>query len=382
MDTGVSRPGGGIPGEAEPPPRAESGARAAVASAVAPPYPPSWVDRLTAGVDRLPLPAWLVYLAAGLALALLYLALLLSSAQWATGRLPLGTALIYSLLNGLTAPYLLGFIHYLDHSAAGALARFRPVLTVDEAGYDRLRYQLTTLPPRATWIAAGLGVVYGVVAQVLSMLNGQDLGTGTESPVPIAFIIGYNFLLYVLVLVVVYHTLHQLRLVNTIYTQHTRINLFQLGPLYALSALTARTAISIGIPTYIWFQANSAATATTAVPNVIQTVFLSIVMLLTFIWPLVGAHNLLEREKQRLQDAVARRVEATITELQRRVDAGEPEAIAALKGTLDGLLTTQGVIDKLRTWPWRTETVSGLGLAFLLPLLIWVVQRVLERLGI
>jgi hypothetical protein len=381
MNTEVSRPGG-VPGEADPAARAESGARAAVAPAVAPPYPPSWVDRLTDWVDRLPLPVWLVYLAVGLGLALVYLGMLLSSVQWATGRLPFSTALIYSLLNGLTAPYLLGFIHYLDRSAAGALARFRPVLTVDDAGYERLRYQLTTLPPRPPWIAAGLGVVYGVVAQALSMLSGEDPGTGTESPVLIAFIIGYNFLLYVLVLVAVYHTLHQLRLVNTIYTQHTRINLFQLGPLYALSGLTARTAVGIGIPTYVWFQANSAASAATAAPNVIQTVFLSIVMILTFVWPLAGAHNLLEREKQRLQDEVAGRIEATITELQRRVDAGAGEEIGPLKGTLDGLLTTQGVIDKLRTWPWRTETVSGLGLAFLLPILIWVVQRVLERLGI
>jgi hypothetical protein len=382
MDTGVSRPGEGIPGEVDPAACAESGARAAVAPAVAPPYPPSWVDRLTARVDRLRLPAWLVYLGMGVALSLLYLAFILSSAQWASGTLPFSTALVYSFLNGLTGPYLLGLIHYLDNSAAAALARFRPVLAVDDAGYDRLRYQLTTLPPRPMWVAAGLGVVYGVVAQALNMLSAQNPGTGTESPILVMLLIGYNFLLFGLVLVVVYHTLHQLRLVNTIYTRHTRINLFQLGPLYALSGLTARTTVGIGIPTYIWFQANSAANAATSAPNVIQTIFLSILLLLTFIWPLAGAHNLLEREKQRLQDEVARRIEATIMALQHAVDAGKPQDITGLKGTLDGLLATQGVIDKLRTWPWRTETVSGLGLAFLLPILIWVVQRVLERLGI
>jgi hypothetical protein len=53
-----------------------------------------------------------------------------------------------------------------------------------------------------------------------------------------------------------------------------------------------------------------------------------------------------------------------------------------LKETLDGLVTEQGVIDRLRTWPWRTETMRGLGLAFLLPIIIWAVQRVLERLGL
>jgi hypothetical protein len=186
----------------------------------------------------------------------------------------------------------------------------------------------------------------------------------------------------VLVAGLVYHTLHQLRMVNAIYTEHTRINLFQRGPLYTLSGLTARTAIGIGIPTYAWFQANSASAPGTSAYDIIQTVFLSIVMIVTFIWPLVGAHNLLEREKQQLQDEVGRRMEAALSTLHRQVDSGEPGERGALKETLDLLMTEQGVIDKLRTWPWQTGTVSGLGVAFLVPVLIWIVQRVLERLGI
>jgi hypothetical protein len=64
-----------------------------------------------------------------------------------------------------------------------------------------------------------------------------------------------------------------------------------------------------------------------------------------------------------------------------RADSGDLADFASQRGLLDGLLAEQGVIDKLRTWPWRTETISGLGVAFLTPILIWVVQRVLERLG-
>jgi hypothetical protein len=106
-------------------------------------------------------------------------------------------------------------------------------------------------------------------------------------------------------------------------------------------------------------------------------------IVVAFIWPLLGAHSLLEREKQRLQDEVARRIEATIAKLHKQVDSDELEDRAVvLKDTLDGLITEQGVINKLRTWPWRTETVSGLVLAFLRPIVIWIVQRVLQRLGL
>src|SRR5207245_6400032 len=36
------------------------------------PYPPSWVDQVDSWVSRLPLPAWLFYLAIGVALTLSY----------------------------------------------------------------------------------------------------------------------------------------------------------------------------------------------------------------------------------------------------------------------------------------------------------------------
>jgi hypothetical protein len=386
MSTGFSRPGGDFPGDFAPPAGEAAGPPAQTAAPETAgserPYPPSWIDRVTDGVRRLPLPAWVFYLALGLGLSLLYLALLLPFVGEAPGALPLDTVVFYSFLNGMTPAYLLGLIHYLDNSAAAALAQFRPVLTVDAAGYNRLRYHLTTLPAWPTLLAAALGVVYTFVTLLINFFAGQSPGPGAGSPIVIGLVVGFNALIYVLVAVLVFHTLYQLRMVNVIYTQHTRINLFQLGPLYALSGLTARTAVGIGIPTYAWFQANISTTPGSSLPNILQTVFLVIVITLTFIWPLLGAHRLLEQEKQQLQDEVARRIEAALAALHSRADSGDLADYAALKGVLDGLLTEQGVIDRLRTWPWRTETVRGLSAAFLLPILIWVVQRVLERLGI
>ena len=49
---------------------------------------------------------------------------------------------------------------------------------------------------------------------------------------------------------------------------------------------------------------------------------------------------------------------------------------------LGEILIEQGVIQRLRTWPWQTQTISGVGAALLLPLTIWIIQRLLQRLGI
>jgi hypothetical protein len=170
-------------------------------------------------------------------------------------------------------------------------------------------------------------------------------------------------------------------LVNQIYTKYTRINLFQLGPLYALSALAARTAIGFGIPTYLWLQVNTTTATKDATATVFEAGFLGLLIIATFVWPLWGAHRLLQQEKQRLKDAAATRVEATIAELHTRVDTRDLRDGDVLKDVLDGLVTEQGLLDKLPTWPWQPELARGIGAAFLLPLFIWFVQRLLERIG-
>ena len=99
-------------------------------------YEPSWIDRLTDWVSRLPIPAWVFYPVLGLALALL-----LSSVAWA-GRVDDPVMfLVNYLLEAMTLVFILALIHYLDHSAAAALVRFRRVLAVDDAAYKELNYQ-------------------------------------------------------------------------------------------------------------------------------------------------------------------------------------------------------------------------------------------------
>jgi len=340
------------------------------------PYKPSWVNRLTGWVRRLPLPAWVFYLSLGIALMLLA-----SLALWVSGMKATSTFLLYSV-TGMSQAYLLALIHYLDNSAETALARFRPVMTVDDAGYEKLRYQLTTLPARPALIGSCLGIGYAIAILVLNRMTDGNPAREMSPPLAIVLYVVYSILLSWLAALVAYHTIHQLHMVSLIYTKHTRINLFQLGPMYTLSNLAARTAIGIALPTYLWFWLNFSAPSGLSLSDVIPAIFFGSIILVTFIWPLLGAHRLLEREKQRLLDEIAQRIETTITELHNRIDTGElDDKRGVLKDTLDGLVIEQGVIHKLRTWPWRTETVSSVGAAFLLPIIIWVFQRMLTRLG-
>lgn len=327
------------------------------------PYPPSWVDVMTGWVRSLPVPAWLFYLGVALLATLLLL--------------PLDAFDPEMVLSNTSAVYVFALMHYLDDWAAAALRRFRSVMIVDDAEYERLCYQFTTMPRRPALIATIIGLLYATVGLLAFGASDGSLPLATDVVQIIFFYASYTGLV-----VLIYHTVHQLRLVNEIYTHHTRINLFQRGPLYALSRLAARTAIGLSIPTFLWFQVSTSAEDVDYTGAFIETAFLGTVILLTFIWPLLGAHGLLDKEKERLKDQLARRVEATIVELQNRVDSGDLQGRDALRDTLDGLVASQSVIDKLRTWPWQTQTIGGVGAAFLLPLFIWFIQRLLERLGV
>ncbi|HEX8231549.1 MAG TPA: hypothetical protein VF826_19890 [Chloroflexia bacterium] len=367
------RVGAGVSGTSGDPPgtsaeiEAASGAQTQAVGAAPLPYAPSWVDSVTAWVRTLPVPGWVFYLAVIILSAVILL--------------PLDALSPEIVLSSASAVYVFALVHYLDDWAAAALKRFRAVMTVDDAEYERLCYRFTTMPRRPALIATAIGVIYATFG--LLTFGASDPSEAFEiASLFDAVQLIYFYASYTVVGLLIYHTIHQLRIVNEIYTHHTRINLFQRGPMYALSRLAARTSIGISIPTFLWFQLISSSEEADYAPALIETGFFGTVILLTFIWPLLGAHSLLDKEKERLKDQLARRVEATIIELQSRVDSGDYQGRDALRDTLEGLVSSQSVIDKLRTWPWQTQTISGVGAAFLLPLFIWFVQRLLERMGV
>ena len=341
------------------------------------PYPPSWIDRLTAWVERLPGPAWLYYLGAGVVFTLIRTVI-----GWSDGGYPVGTFFPAHILDGFSAAYLLFVLHYLDTRADAALTAFRPVLAVDDAGYELLRYQLTTMPARPALAWSLVGMVFGAVDLpfLLPETQLQSLRYFT-SPAATVVDIGLAALGWMFNGAFLYHTVHQLRLVSRIYTHHTNVNVFETGPLYALSRVSAMTAVALFFITYLYlalwsnWQFGSLADASVGVAFIL-------VALGTFVWPLLGAHNLLQQERAHRKSEVGRRLEAVTNELHRRTDAGDYSDMANMDHAIDGLIKERGVLDKVSTWPWEPETVRVVVTALLLPAVLWTITRVLERLGL
>lgn len=348
---------------------------AAAGGTAAHPYAPSWVDRLMDWIERRPFPPWVVY--AGLGGGLVGLLIAVKAAD---GTYP-AQFYLWHLVLALTGVYYLALVHGLDHLAARALAAFRPNLTVDDATYARLAYELTTMPARpllgftAFWGAWSLLLVATTPAtmyQTFSMFTS-----------PAASVV--EFALWLLAWpaggALIYHTIHQLGLVSRILTTYTRIDLFALQPLYAFSRLTAATAAGFVLIAYAWLSALPMLFTLSTAPFAVIMVLINIILVAaTFSGPLWGVHRLIVAEKRTWQAALGARLRATILALQQAVDTGDRAAGTQYKDIFASLSAADAALDKVPTWPWNPATVQGLITAVFLPLVLWLITRVLERL--
>ncbi len=339
-----------------------------------PPYSPSWVDRLTAWLSRLPGPSWSYCLGLGLVLLVLFFTVL-----WIEGIYPIGTVLpSYVFIAGIV-PCFLGLFHYLDDRATEALAALRPVLKVSDREYCRLRYRLETLPRLPTLLASlawGIVVVLGMVSGAFDMPRAYQVLT--DAPVSRVLLYGVSLIALCVIGAFLYHTVHQLGVIHRIYGRHTCVNLFTVRPLYAFSGVAALTSVALTASFYGWIALNPGmlddpvAAFGVAVP---WTVF----ALVSFAWPFLGVHRLLVREKERALSEAALRLDATVNELHRQIDSGRLEGMGDLNRAIASLEVEQKLLGKVPTWPWRPEAVRLLVTALLIPFLLWIGQYLLQR---
>ncbi len=96
-----------------------------------------------------------------------------------------------------------------------------------------------------------------------------------------------------------------------------------------------------------------------------------------FVLPLREMHTRLAAEQQRLQFAAEERLKAILEELAKDVDAVDLARADALNKTLGSLLQQRDVLAKLPTWPWSTGTLRGFVTLILLPIALFLAQRIL-----
>jgi hypothetical protein len=182
---------------------------------------------------------------------------------------------------------------------------------------------------------------------------------------------------YVTGAVLVYHTIRQLRLISRLPGHVERIDLLDAGPLHAFSAVTALTGGAFVAAAY--FSVLTDPTTFTN-PAVAAVNALTLVLAVAcFVLPLSGMQRRIAAEKALRLSAVSHRLDAAFGDLARRNDAGDLSSADAVHDNINSLLAERDLIARTPTWPWSSGTLRGFSTAVLLPVVLWLVFRVLER---
>lgn len=339
---------------------------------VARPYSPSWVNLLTAWIERLPGPTWVAY-AVAMALGVLL------SAVGATLEVaaPSNNAVASTAYYGALPFAVLALIHSLDRTASGALHALRRHLEMDDGEVSDALHQLTVAPARP---AALIALFSALVTPLGYAMDPVGAGIVGYSPQGLVFRWFWESLVTSVFLVLVYHTIRQLRLIGRIHEQVREVDVFDQGPLYAMSKVTSRTAIGLVIllvPSL--FLLPSEAGVSYLVISAAWYGMAVVIAAAAFFLPLWGMHDRLAAEKRRLQGEVGRRLTATIDAIHAAVDAGDGPGIEARNRALATLIAERDLVNRIPTWPWSTGALTGFVSAVLLPIGLWVATRTLER---
>lgn len=329
------------------------------------PYPPSVVDRFMAWADRLPGPVWAFYLA-----LLVLLILVINGITWLDESVPFGTFDLYRTSVPFYPVAVLALMHYLNRVAQQAHATFRPAWGGSRAEYAVSEYELTTLPWRWTWVVLGLSLLFTAAYTAFTPYLTDAF---QRSPALFVVDLAIYMVSFGMIAVFVYHTLHQLHRVSRIHARAKNVNLFLPAPLYAFSGLTAQTGMGLLLLDYFGVLTDPATFENPALTAL--TIGTALVAVAAFVWPLRGMHHRIVLEKRRLRAEANARLEATIQQVYGRADTHDLKGMYQLNQLMMSLVATREVLDGIPTWPWETSTLTAFLTAFLLPLAVGIIAR-------
>ena len=100
----------------------------------------------------------------------------------------------------------------------------------------------------------------------------------------------------------------------------------------------------------------------------------TVLAVVVFVWPLFGAHRLIEMEKRRVLHELDLRFEAAFSKFDDAFRDDDGAAVDRLNGMIASLEIQHKRITGIPTWPWRPETARWALTAIALPLILTILQ--------
>jgi hypothetical protein len=336
-----------------------------------PPFRRSWVNWLIERVEALPAPPILVYGAAVVVTIGIDLAV-----SWGSGGLPVGEFDVSLIIDSLYPAASLALLHVIVATTRSALHAARPVLGLDEEGFRRLEWEMTNVP-------APVGVVV-----ILALLALGPVGaiwwrslpsvTGTTAAVlawdSLVFIGGYGVFSMVAI-----NAVRQLLAIGRI-GEMARVDILSPGPLSRFADVTARTAIGLALAVVLGLAARLSILPNPPALITIAGVGWMVFAVAVFVLPLQGIHRRLDAEKRVLTEEADRHLKTILAQLHAAIDHDDLANADALNKMLLSVSHERDLVARLPTWPWSAGTLRGFVTVVIVPIAVFLITRLLDRL--
>ena len=341
-------------------------------------YSPSWVDRLTDWIERLPIPMWAFY-----GLLYLFAAISLNIASWINGALPWGTPSFAQLYNAIWVVIPLIMIHITDRLAQRALNSFASLVRDRQAELDDIRYRMTTMPARPVfwlWLVVAALLLFSAIQDPSFVI--YDHPGGPIHPVTLAINTVFSVLTYSMAPLMIFHAARQLSLVNKAYELVDEVSVFHRQPLYAFSTLTMRTALFLVGMAVISYAAESIVDTSSTEDAITLTLSVIVVplSLVVVLLPLWGIHQRLQEAKENVLEENSMQTAKLRQQFYSVMDDENYDALPVVESAMESLYKERDQLRGIPTWPWAAGAFRNFLSAVLLPMLLWFLQIVLSRL--
>ena len=333
------------------------------------PFRASWLDAVLDAIARVPFWPWAFY-GGYAAFVLVYL----HAEAWIAGKTPFGAYDPSLIAPAFYEVYPLGLVDALRRIAARSWRAFRPAIELAEAEAGRREYELTHTPARA-------GIVVGLVAAVIvavSLMDPVAVALSGVSGLALAMGLAAVWVTVATVLMLVTSIVRMMGFVSRALDEARHVDLFKPEPLYAFSRLTLRAGLGlifIAVVQLVLVPADQNAQP----QSVAWLTMLVAAGAAAFVLPLQGMHDRIVAERRRLQGEASDRLEATIARLHAAVDADDRTSDDTLNKRLGSLIQERDLLLRLPTWPWEPGTGRAFASAILLPVVVWLLTRLLGR---
>jgi hypothetical protein len=329
----------------------------------------SWVDKLQGVAENLPPGPMSLYI-----ILAVVLTLILYGSQWISGNTEKYLFTLPLTWTAVWTPLMLAMIHILDRIARRSLNEFRPASGLEAEDCERYEHRFLTMPSRPVILMHLLGTVIFLGTVWLEPSYSGLISGDLVSDAVVYLIFWFNM---GMLLVSMYHHTRQLEMVSTLHKEAPNIEIIDTTPIFAFSRLSfwaAALTVFMILPSIFIYQ-TAEENILFALPSIIG---IGLAMLVFFL-PLHSLNKRLVNEKSARLGHVRRRIHASIDELNQRVDRGDLSDIEAQHSQLAALILEQEYLDKLRTWPWPRGTFARLLGLIALPILVFILQLLIQR---